>query len=271
MKILACLFLVATFYNQPTKNKDLIPTENIYWYKLGEKKIAVKIFKYGNEPKIFCVNLHDDETSAVQAAHNLLAEKGGLLIKIENSGKRNISFTLKGLVYNFDPNRIFSTKGISQTLKANGKTNPLATLEVQKFANDFLQLIPDSASCLIALHNNTNGAYSVKSYQKGGYLQEDAKQVITDEWQDVDDICFTTDDVLFAKISTLGYNTILQDNEKVRKDGSLSVYYGERNKRYINIETEHGKTEQYKEMLSKLLSILEEEKTNAAKLTTTKN
>jgi hypothetical protein len=46
----------------------------------------------------------------------------------------------------------------------------------------------------------------------------------------------------------------------VLKDGSLSVYYGDKNKRYINIETQHGKKDQYKEMLIKLLYVLDEEK-----------
>ena len=56
-----------------------------------------------------------------------------------------------------------------------------------------------------------------------------------------------------------GYNSIWQDNVHVRKDGSLSVYCGEKGKRYINIETEHGKFDQYAEMLGKLLAILSEE------------
>jgi hypothetical protein len=61
-------------------------------------------------------------------------------------------------------------------------------------------------------------------------------------------------------MSGFGYNSILQDNIRVNKDGSLSVYYGELNRRYINIETQFGKTEQYKQMLAKLVYYLEEEK-----------
>jgi hypothetical protein len=68
-------------------------------------------------------------------------------------------------------------------------------------------------------------------------------------------------------MSAMGYNSILQDNVKVYKDGSLSVYYGEQNRRYINIETQHGKTVQYKEMLGKLMYFLDEEKKPAANLT----
>ena len=77
---------------------------------------------------------------------------------------------------------------------------------------------------------------------------------------DADDIAFTTDEMIYSKMASFGYNSILQDNVKVFRDGSLSVYYGELNRRYINIETQHGKTEQYGEMLKKLLHILDEEK-----------
>ena len=49
---------------------------------------------------------------------------------------------------------------------------------------------------------------------------------------------------------------IKQINEKVKQDGSLSVYCGNLNRPYVNIETEHGKLSQYRGMLEKLLEIL---------------
>jgi hypothetical protein len=236
------------------------PTEKTILHKLGDRNISLKVIQYGQMVNTCCINLHDDELTAVKAARAVLEQKGGILIKIENNAQRNISFPYKGVVYTFDPNRIFSRTGINGTLKANGKKNPLAVIEVEKFAAQLLQLIPDTVSCIIALHNNTDGDFSVKTYQQGGKRQHDAKQVYADSWQDIDDIALTTDEILFNKMSTLGYNSILQDNEKVNKDGSLSVYYGELNKRYINIETQHGKTAQYGEMLGKLLFFLQEEK-----------
>jgi hypothetical protein len=252
----------------PVKNTENIsakpfaftPSEKIVQHKLGDKMISFKVIQYGSDANTCCVNLHDDETTAVQAARTVLEQTGGLLIKIENKAQRMISFSFKGVLYTFDPNRIFSRAGINVTLQAKGKKNPLAIIEVEKFASRLLQLIPDSASCIVALHNNTDGDFSVKTYRKGGKRQYDAKNVYEDNWQDADDITLTTDEILFTKMSTFGYNSILQDNEKVNKDGSLSVYYGEQNKRYINIETQHGKTAQYKEMLSKLLFFLDEEK-----------
>jgi len=241
-----------------------IPTEKIISHKLGDKTISFKVIQYGDIVNTCCINLHDDEMTAVKAARSVLEQQGGILIKIENNGKRNISFPFKGLVYTFDPNRIFSRAGIGLTLRTKGKINPLAVIEVEKFASHLLQLIPDSISCLVALHNNTDGNFSVKTYLPGGSREKDASLVYADNWQDTDDITFTTDEIIYNKMAALGYNSILQDNIKVFKDGSLSVFYGEKNKRYINIETQHGKTAQYGEMLKKLLYILDEEKRSAA-------
>ena len=245
----------------PTEHKvNFAAAETMIQHQLGSRTIAFKVIQYGRSTSTCCINVHDNEATAVQAARAILEQQGGILIKIENNAQRYISFSFKGVQYSFDPNRIFSDVGIKQTLKANGKINPLAVAEVEKFAAHLLQLIPDSAACIIALHNNTDGDYSVKTYQPGGKRQFDAMKVYADTWQDVDDIALTTDEKLFNKMSGFGYNSILQDNVKVNKDGSLSVYYGELNRRYINIETQFGKTEQYKEMLAKLVYYLEEEK-----------
>ncbi len=272
--VLLLSFTVALFGIKKPENIYPLPvppthtsSEKTFAHKLGDRTISLKVIQYGTLLTTCCINLHDDEVTAVEAARNVLQQTGGILIKIENNSHRLISFPYKGVTYSFDPNRIFSRIGISQTLKANGKKNPLAVIEVEKFAAHLLQLIPDSVACIIALHNNTDGDFSVKTYQTGGKRQNDARLVYADSWQDIDDITLTTDEILFNTMSAMGYNSILQDNVKVYKDGSLSVYYGEQNKRYINIETQHGKTVQYKEMLGKLLFFLDEEKKPVANLT----
>lgn len=267
-----CLATTAFGVKAPEKNgvgsdpKSFTASEKVINHKLGDRVISFKVSQYGEFINTCCINLHDDEMTAVKAARAVLEEQGGLLIKIENNAQRNISFSFKGVVYSFDPNRIFSRTGILLTLKAKGKINPLAVIEVEKFAAHLLELIPDSISCLVALHNNTDGDFSVRTYLPGGIRQNDASQVYADDWQDIDDIALTTDQVIYNKMAAFGYNSILQDNVKVFKDGSLSVYYGEKNRRYINIETQHGKTVQYRDMLKKLLYILEEEKKSSASM-----
>ena len=237
-----------------------IPQEKTILYKIGDRTLPIKIIQYGEVNDIVCINLHDNEGTSVQAATSVLETKGGTLIKIENKNQRVIRFRLKGVFYSFDPNRMFSRKGIEQTLRENNrKINVDAVDEIEKFAQRLLQLIPESTSCIVALHNNTEAAFSIKSYQPGNERANDAKAVYADSLQDIDDIVLTTDSLLYQKMADSRYNSIWQDNENAKKDGSLSIYFGEMNKRYINIETQHGRVNQYIEMLGKLLEILADE------------
>lgn len=234
------------------------PLEKSIYYKIGDNQtIPLKLVQYGPANRIFCFNMHDNEFTAVNAARSVLETRGGTLLKIENRSQRVVRFTLQGQRYAFDPNRIFSRTGIEQTLKENGRFSLKALAEVEKFAGRLLQLIPDSVSCIIALHNNTEGAYSVNSYLPGGERRKDALDVVAQETQDPDDIVLTTSRGIFDHFSKAGYNAILQDNRLVKKDGSLSVYCGERGLDYANIETQHGRQEQYRLMLESLLEYLD--------------
>ncbi|MFN8290999.1 MAG: hypothetical protein U0U70_12135 [Chitinophagaceae bacterium] len=236
-----------------------IPLEKTILYKLGDNTVPLKLTRYGPGNTSFCINVHDNEQTAVQAARAVLEAKGGTLLRIENNRQRIIRFRFRGNLYAFDPNRIFSRTGIEQSLKENGRVTPAAVAEVEKLGQRILELVPDSINCIIALHNNTEEAYSVNSYLPKGDRHKDAREVHRAEDQDVDDIAFTTDEELYRQMAAAGYNAILQDNTAVKRDGSLSVYCGEHKRRYINIETQHGKTGQYQEMLERLLKILAEE------------
>ncbi|MEO6610547.1 MAG: hypothetical protein ABIT05_00375 [Chitinophagaceae bacterium] len=255
-------FLYTCLAAQPGNNVSIskpffLPLEKKIFYRLGDRDIPLIVTQYGDARDIVCINLHANEITSVRAARSVLEERGGTLIRIENKQQRLIRFRLKGMTYTFDPNRIFSRVGIEQTLSDNGRFSRDAMEEVEKFADRLLQLIPANTTCIVALHNNTEEAFSVKSYLPGNDRQQDAKAVYADNQQDVDDIAFTTDSLLYQKMADQRYNSILQDNQNARKDGSLSIYCGEKSRRYINIETQHGKLGQYIEMLERLLIILE--------------
>ena len=116
--------------------------------------------------------------------------------------------------------------------------------------------IPEESKCIIALHNNTPDFFSVTEYAPGNKRSVDCKKAYINAEQDTDDFFLTTDNGLYEKLADKGYNTILQDNKNCTEDGSLSVYCGKKNIRYINCETEHGKTEQYYEMMKTLIAAL---------------
>jgi len=233
-----------------------IPETRTIAHTLGNRTVVIKVIQYGEPNGIYCINMHDNEGTAVLGAVPVLEMTGGTLIRVENFKQRVIKFRLNGVLYGFDPNRIYSRIGIGQTLRDNRNYSLKAVLEIEKFAGRLLALIPDTAKCLIALHNNTNDLFSIKSYIPGGIRQKDAKAVFYNETEDVDDIALTTDSLVYQVMADAGYNSIWQDNIKAKKDGSLSIYSGEKGIRYINIETEHGKVEQYRIMFEKLMSWL---------------
>ena len=236
----------------PAQQK-LVPRITTITHKLGDDHARIKIFKYGSRKDIVFINLHADETTSIAEAQKLLQQRGGTLVKLENNNQRNIRFKLKGSLYTFDPNRIFSKQGIAKTLAGFKNVNDLAVREVEKFASKILDLLPEETRCFIALHNNTDGNLSINSFLAGNEYARDAKKVYANEKQDPDDFFLTTDSLLFEQLSAEKYNTILQDNLNVQQDGSLSVYFGEKNICYLNCETEHGKAKQYEEMINAAL------------------
>lgn len=267
MKKVAAIFFfllnlsVSNSQNNADTGKKFTALETTIYYKLVNKIIPIKISQYGDRKDIVMINLHSDETTSVIAAYKFLETNGGLLIKIENSNARNIRFSLNKQPYTFDPNGMFSIKGINKSLKEHGNISDVAVAEIEKFAHRILQLIPEKPSCIIALHNNTKDHYSVTTYLRGNEKETDAKSVNVNPRQDADDFFLTTDSLLYQQLINEKYNCILQDNENANKDGSLSVYCGEKKLRYLNCETLHGKTELYLEMLIAAKKYIEKTKT----------
>lgn len=223
---------------------------NTIFHKLGDDLIRIKVFQYGDAKEPFFINVHDDEITAVSGAKRILEGSGGVLIKIENDGQRNIRFRMDKKTYTFDPNRIFSHTGIIQTLNMLGGSDAKSIAEIEKFAERILRLLPVAPSCIIALHNNSDGKFSITSYMYGREREKDAKAMNARPGQDPDDLFLTTDSSLFYKLRKEKFNVVWQDNANAFKDGSLSIYCGEKNICYLNCETEHGKLSQYWEMIS---------------------
>jgi hypothetical protein len=222
-------------------------------YQLGKTVITIRTLQYGTNKDLFFINLHDDEMTAVAGATKLLKTHGGTLVRILNNRNRNIRFTLHGFDFVFDPNRIFSRSGIIQTLRTFGPITTRAIQELEIFASRILDLLPTAKTPIIALHNNSDGKYSVTSYLKGNEREKDAKSVHVVNRQDPDDLFLTTDTALYRRLSRDKFNAVLQDNSKAHKDGSLSIYCGEKNISYLNCETEHGRLNQYTDMIATAL------------------
>lgn len=246
-------FLIQIFAcTQADKKQVIDPVVKKQVHHLGSTPITIKTTTYGTPSNFVFIQLHDNEETAQKAALKLLEEKNGIIISIENKGRRTISFSLKGKKYVFDPNRMFTEKGIRENLQRLGTYTPAAAVEVQKFATAFLKSIPQNA-VIVAVHNNTDKNYSILSYYTDPQSKQSAKTVYRNKNKDADDFFITTNEALFTSLKKENFNVVLQNNARAFDDGSLSVYMGKRNRIYVNVEAEHGHMTEQSIMLEKLL------------------
>src|SRR5687768_15411184 len=105
-----------------------------YSHALGETLVPVKFTRFGTGGAAF-IRLHDNEVTAETAVISVLKEKRGILLEIENNRERIIRFRLNGRTYRFDPNRIFTAKGRTATLKAFNNYSDAAAQELSVFAD----------------------------------------------------------------------------------------------------------------------------------------
>lgn len=230
-----------------------VPKEINYIYQLGDRSITLISYHYGERRDIIMINLHSDETTSVEAAKQILQETGGVLLKIENNNERIVSFNLYGKTFSFDPNRMFTKKGITASLKKFHQYSIHAVKKIEGFAKFVLSKIHGEYKTLIALHNNDDGNYSIDNYTNGDF-SKDVTNVNVDNSQDKDNFFFTTDHLLHKSLVENKFNSVLQNNKTVTDDGSLSVYYGKRKKSYVNVEAELGKKEEQMKMIWFLLA-----------------
>jgi hypothetical protein len=191
------------------------------------------------------------------AAQQFLKEHGGQLIQINHTGNRNITFNLNRKPFSFDPNRMFTPVGRKETLTNLSKYNEQAATAMKPLADEILQKHIDGKKLVVALHNNTDSAFSILSYtvleQEGG----NAERVFINDAMDIDDFILTTDSTIFTRIQQQGINVILQ-SKNPKDDGSLSVYAYNKNIPYINIEAQHGHVEEQARMMYALSDIIKQ-------------
>ncbi len=236
----------------------LQPQVATFYHSLGERQITLTVYQYGTAPGPLFLKLHDNERTAEEAARSLLRKEGGRLVVLENGGERYVQFPLKGRSHQFDPNRIFTPRGVEASLRLFRTFSGPAAAEVQGLARFLLAHLPDSLP-LIALHNNTDSAFSIADYETGP-LRRDARAVYRAPGSDADDFLFTTDTALFRAFEAAGLNAVLQHNENAADDGSLSIYYGRRNRVYVNAEAEYGHLAEQIRLLETVLEALRKER-----------
>lgn len=201
--------------------------------------------------------MHENEITSYKAGQNLFDKYGGKLAKLIDKGNRNISFSINNQNYTFDPNRIFTEIGRNKTLAKLSKANNSAESELEIFAKSIIDSIKISKDkIVIALHNNTNGDYSIRSYMKNNVEAINASEIYVNEKISEDDFFVVTSKKIFDALKEKDVNVVLQNNEKAIDDGSLSIYCANYGIQYINVEARSDHLEYQSEMLDILFKVL---------------
>lgn len=215
-------------------------------YMVGETSVQIVTTRFEGGTHTF-VALHENESTSVSAAKEVLRTKGGVLVELKHGGGRNLRFRHKGKTYTVDPNRIFTDAGIRKTL-AGGYSTEVHQI-VTGLANTILTRL--SRSVIVSLHNNTNGSYSIKSYSPGGQYARDASALHVVPGRDADDFFFVTSSRIFAALKSRDFNVALQSSSGT-DDGSLSVYCIRNGIPYVNVEAQGGHLSEQKSMIMAL-------------------
>jgi len=215
-------------------------------YTLGSTKVTLNDYHKGGGGGFSFFAPHSDETTAVKAAMQVVSKSGGDVFFLSHGdGARNITFKMNGVAYTVDPNRIFSSTGISKSLKPY---TPEAAAAVKGLADFVISRIWNANSPpIVGIHNNTDGNLSVKSYASGANRSE-AKQTYAAPGKDPDDFFFVTTSSAFNVLKSKKFNVVLQA-WPIADDGSLSVYCERHGRPYINVEAQFGHFAQQVSML----------------------
>jgi hypothetical protein len=252
---LLLIISVATIYAQQTQliYASSTTSSGKSYFRLGDRVITIA--RHGavdTEPYVL-VSLHNNEVTSIQVGKEFVKEKGGLFIELQNDQKRIIMVDLYNRNLAVDPNRIF-TMARSYGIQVSNRLDERIGKQITEFSQFLLNEMPINKT-IVALHNNTNGEYSIRSYQKHPAIKRDAKLVHVNPEMDEDDFFYTTSKDIFDKLKEKNVNVVLQSS-KAYDDGSLAIYCANSNRPYVTVETQIGHEAEQKKMLEIVADIL---------------
>ena len=227
---------------------------------LGTARVQIRTHRQMGpmEGTFSALNLHDDESTSVDAALDVIRTRGGRVVELAHTGARNVAFQVDNTDFAADPNRMFTDAGRRRTLADKSRDTPEARAALEAFANDVLAAYAPGAPAVITLHNNTDENYGARSYLAGAEYETDAEAVTVHPGTDADDFFFVTDRGLYDDLVSRGFNAVLQDNEAATDDGSLSVWAAQQGVPYVNVEAQHGHRAEQARMIEALMDVLAE-------------
>lgn len=226
---------------------------------LGETAVKINVYENKNNDITFFAP-HYNERPGAELTKKIIREKGGRLIEIESSDAngnplRNLKFQFQNESYNVDPNRIYTVNG-RKCSNFPKQINEIIT----KFAADLLKIIipaeHNKHGPIVAIHNNQdvdekdlsarNRDLTAKAFVKSGAFDSQSQGVyLSNVETDEDNFIFLSNPAFLSYFAEKDFNVVIQkpanqlfsENCQI-DDGSLSVYFGQKNVSYINLEAD---------------------------------
>jgi len=224
--------------------------------KIGETVFKC-LYDYGAvDDDILFINVHEDEVTSIETTEEYSKSNPVHFLRIHHVGTRRLNFTIKQKSFSVDPNRIFTAKGRRKTLKDGSGFSFRASRQVKFFAKEILSYL-DKKSVVVAMHNNTDVNYTIKSYLPGGDESANTTAIHVNPEMDADDFIYTTVPEYFEAFKAKNINVILQNDKKFVNDGSLSVYCALNGINYINIEAQKGHFEEQLRLIHEVMDVIQ--------------
>ncbi|HEY6563504.1 MAG TPA: D-alanyl-D-alanine dipeptidase [Pirellulaceae bacterium] len=224
---------------------------------VGSSRVEWVTRTWGTSPYV-CCNMHDDENTSVKAACHVLSRRGGRLEELRHTGRRHVLFQLGERRFEFDPNRVFTPRGVRATLTEFSEDDPEARRVVEEFGQRLWKRYrATGVLAIVSLHNNLDRGFAATSYLPGGDLGREAADLSLRPESDPDDFFFVTDRRLFEILSQSPWAVVQQDNQRASDDGSLSIQCAAAGIPYINVEAEVGHFVSQVAMLTAALDALD--------------
>lgn len=239
----------------PIAKKDSIPPL-VFGIPLADTVVDFHWHKPENHKLMFLV-IHDDENTSTAVGYDALDTFEASLLELKNDGKYLFTLIRDTINYLFNPNRIFSLNGVESTLMQYGPCCPTVVEEINIFAHQVAGAFFLLPQFIVALHNNRDGGFSINSYLTDSTLIAVADSVFVNPEKDPDDFFYVIDPVHYSYLSQKGYNVILQSAAILEDDGSMSIWCSRMGIPYINIEAEHGRFEEQKQMLEDVRGLID--------------
>ncbi|GMT48835.1 MAG: hypothetical protein IEMM0008_0374 [bacterium] len=189
--------------------------------------------------------IHDNEHTARKVSRYAIQKYGGTLYEVMNNNKRNLQIVVDSHFIDYDPNRIFTRKGLKEYLTSQNSGHPDHILkkafnDIRIVRNGLIRALDlHKENFLISIHtNNRSSDLSIHYFQQESFSNQFMVSINKNHPPKNFFYTIIYKDFLFFKNKK--YNVVLQKESTICDDGSLSILTARKAINYITLEVQEG-------------------------------